>query len=64
MDSTEGGMIVCPRCKQEMEDADCAEGCEDFDCPLAGGDRNASVAEPLRSILNAMTPNVPRRATP
>ena len=26
--------IACPRCGQEMVDADQAEGCEDWDCPL------------------------------
>jgi len=24
---------TCPRCKQAMDDSDCAEGCEDHDCP-------------------------------
>ncbi len=29
--------IVCKRCGQQMPDADCAEGCEDYHCPLVGG---------------------------
>ena len=29
--------IVCPRCRVELEDADEAEGCEDYHCPYTGG---------------------------
>lgn len=29
--------LVCPRCRVELEDADEAEGCEDYHCPYIGG---------------------------
>lgn len=32
-----GNGVTCPRCKQAMDDADAAEGCEDHACPFIGG---------------------------
>lgn len=32
-------MWVCPRCGEVMESKDSAEGCEDWDCPAAGGEK-------------------------
>jgi hypothetical protein len=31
--------VKCPRCGETMQDRDCAEGCEDFNCPFIGGER-------------------------
>ena len=28
------GVIVCPRCLQDMNDKEEAEGCEDYQCPM------------------------------